>query len=321
MHRRPRHLFVSACREVFLFDAQRNRLVAFIAALAVALSCSVKLFAAPEPARSPLPSTEAALSVINAGVSSSEDALFVAPDYQFLPGELLYLTFEMAGFAIQTEARGEVRKIALHYQLTPVDDHNRALAPTESGDIETELSPEDKNWIPKRRASFSLPSFVAAGTFHVHVVVKDSFAKTETTHDIPFTIGGTKIVPASSMKVENFRFERRESDTEPLSVPAYSPGDTVYARFDMTGFHLGPENAFHVTYALTVFAPDGKPYIQAPNAADIASKSEYPAQFIPGSVELNIGKESARGEYVLVLIARDLLGNEQNEIKQAFSIE
>lgn len=321
MHRQIKHLSANACRELFLFDAQMKRPVAFLAAFALALLCPTTLVSVPLAFEHTPSSAESALSVINAGVSSSEDAPFARSDYQFLPGDFVYVTFQIAGFSVQAETRGEVRKIALHYQVTPVDNNNQALAPAESGDIETELSPEDKNWVPKRRSSFLLPSFVAAGTFHIHIAVKDSFAKAEVTQDIPFLIGGTKIRPASSITVENFRFGRKENDAEPLSVPAYSPGDTVYAHFEMAGFHLGPENKFHVAYGLTVFAPDGKPYIQALNAADIESKTAYPAGFIPGNLELKIGKESVRGEYIVLLTAHDLLGNEQSQIKQAFSVE
>ncbi len=261
------------------------------------------------------------LAVINAGVSSSEDAPFVSSSYRFLPGDNLYFTFEIAGFLIRAEQRGEVRKISLHYEIVPQDEENRALTPSSPGDIETELSPEDKNWVPKRRASFLIPSFVAAGSFHIHVLVRDLYAKTDAVRDYPFQIGGTEVKKAPAVTIQSFRFERGENDTEPLSVPAYSPGDTVYARFEITGYRLGPDNDYHVAYGITVFGPDGKPFIKEPKAADLESKSFYPAQFVPGNMELRVGKNSAHGEYVVVLTVRDLLANQQYETKQAFSIE
>jgi hypothetical protein len=261
------------------------------------------------------------LAVINGGVSSSEDSPFVASDYRFLPGDYLYFTFEIAGFSIHSENRGEIRKISLQYEITVEDESGRPLAPPVSDEIQTELSPEDKNWVPKRRASFLLPSFLVAGPFHVHAVVKDLFAKTEASKDFPFLVGGMQVKPATSITVENFRFLRSENDTEPLSVPAYSPGDTVYARFEMTGFRNGSGNQHHVAYGVTVLDPTGKPIIQNPKAADLDGGSFYPAQFIPGDMALKMDKNNSHGGYIVVLTVRDLLANQTYEIKQVFSIE
>src|SRR5579883_1942308 len=122
---------------------------------------------------------EPELAIINAVVSSSEDGPPVASDYRFSPGDYLYFTFEIAGFAVHTENQGEVRKISLSYTVVPMDAQGRPLSEAVPGDIVTTLNPEDKNWVPKRRASFLLPAFVAAGSFHVHVTAKDAFGKTE----------------------------------------------------------------------------------------------------------------------------------------------
>jgi hypothetical protein len=281
-----------------------------IAGVLLALGWALSSFAA-----------EPSLAIINAHVSSAEDSPAVASDYKFLPGDYLYFAFEVTGFAVHSEERNETRKISLQYDINVEDDQGRALAPPVSGDIQAELSPEDKDWVPKRRASFLLPSFIAAGQFHIRAVVKDLFGKTETTRSFPFLIGGTQLKPAAAIVIENFRFLRGENDSESLTVPAYSPGDTVYARFEMTGFHTGSENRHHVAYGVTVFAPDGKPFIQEPRAADLDAGSFYPAQFIPGDIALRIRKNSARGQYVVIVVARDLLSGAQFETKQAFSIE
>ena len=261
------------------------------------------------------------LAVLNAGVSSAEDAPFVASDYRFLPGDYLYVTFEISGFAVRADSGAETRKIAMTYEVVPEDESRRPLVPAFDGDIKTDLSPEDKNWIPKRRASFLLPSFVAAGSFHVRVSVKDLFGASQTTQDVPFQMGGVHVKPANSITVEDFQFFRSADDTQPLSVPAYSPGDIVHARFQMTGYRVAEGNRYHVAYSLLVLAPDGKPFIQAPEAANLTSDSFYPAQFVPGTLALQTKKESAHGEYVIVLTVRDLLGEKTSEIKQAFSIE
>jgi hypothetical protein len=264
---------------------------------------------------------EPQLAVINAVISSSEDGPPIAADYRFTPGDYLYFTFQIAGFAVHSDNQGETKKISLSYEIVPQDEQGRPLLEPVNGEIKTTLAPEDKNWVPKRRASFLLPSFLAAGSFRLHVTAKDVLGKTETSRDVPFLIGGVKLTPATSITIENFRFLRRENDTETLSLAAYSPGDTVFAHFVMTGFQTGPDNRCHVSYGITVLDPSGKAFIQEPNAAKLEEGGFYPAQFVPGTLALQMGKATERGSYTILLEARDLIANTRYEMKQTFSIE
>lgn len=256
-----------------------------------------------------------------AGVQASEDAPFVTTDYRFLPGDYLYFTFEVSGFTIKSDDEDETRRISLAYQITPEDAKRVPLTPPNSGAIQTELNPEDRHWTPKRRASFLLPAFVGAGEFHVHVTVKDLFANTETSKDIPFSIGGLKVEPTGALTVQNFRFYRNQKDTNALDVAAYSPGDTIYARFDMVGCKIGQQNTYHVAYSVTVLRPDGKTFFEDPNAADLQSTSFYPVQFVPGTLMLKSSPDTSRGQYIIVLTVRDLIGNQSYQTKQPVSIE
>jgi hypothetical protein len=293
-------------------DAACGTRVAVLAIVLGAAVFSAASFAQP---------AETSLAVVNARISSTEDGPAVSPEYRFLPGDYLYFIFEVAGFAVQSENRGEIRKISLAYTIAAVDDQGRPLAEPLSDQIQTELNPEDKNWVPKRRASFLLPAFLAAGSFHVHTTVKDAFGKSESSRDFPFRIGGIQLQPAASITIENFRFLRNENDSEPLSVPAYSPGDTVFARFEMTGFHTETGNRHRVSYGVTVMDPSGKPFIQDPRAADLDEGGFYPAQFIPGTLALKMGKSNAHGQYTVIVKVRDQLAGQEFELKQYFSIE
>lgn len=259
--------------------------------------------------------------MVDAGVQASEDAPFVAADYHFLPGDYVYFTFQIAGFKIKSEERDEVHRIALSFEIAPQDSKGLALAPAETDRILTDLSPEDKNWLPKRRVSFLLPSFIAAGEYRIHVTVNDIFGKAAAAADFPFQVGGAKIEPSPALIVENFEFLRNENDRQPLKVAAFSPGDTVHARFNMVGYKLGPKNAHELSYGLTVLRPNGKPFFQEPKAAQLQSDSFYPAQFLPGTIDLTTTPDTPRGEYVIVLTVRDLIGNQSYETRQAFSVE
>lgn len=274
-----------------------------------------------QPSALATPGAQSSLAIVDAGVQQAEDTPFLPTDYRFLPGEFVYFSFQVAGFSIKSEDSNEARRISLSYEITPEDSKGIALTPPNTGAVQVALNPEDKNWMPKRRVSFLLPSFIAAGEYRIHAVIKDLFAKSEISKDFPFRVGGIKIEPSDTLTAENVRFFRNENDREPLELPAYRPGDSIYVSFDMVGYKLGPGNAYHVAYGLTVLRPDGKPFITQPNAAELNKTSFYPAQFVPGSLKLTTSSDSSRGEYVIVLTVRDLIGNQTYETRQAFSLE
>jgi hypothetical protein len=266
-------------------------------------------------------SGENSLQIVATAVSRSEDALAVARDFRFLPGDYVYLQFVIAGYAVETAPHSEVRKISLGYDVSPQDSKGVPLTQPAVGVIKDELSPEDKNWAPKRRVSFLLPSFIAAGEFHIHLTVKDLIGSTSTERDVPFHVGGVVVVPAPNLAVQDFQFLRNEDDNEPLDVPAYRPGDTVFARFNMTGFRLGEGNQYRLSYGVVVNRPDGKPYLNEPAAAELSNGAFYPVPFVPGNLSVTTSRASVRGQYVMVLTVHDLAGNQAYQMKRTFTIE
>jgi hypothetical protein len=268
------------------FHAPLDALIRLSVALVIANPAILAWQDAPTAMQNPL-------QIVSAGVESSEDAPFVAGNFRFLPGDYVYCQFQIAGYAVQKKEESEIRKISLTFQITPQDAKGVALTSATSGVIQEELSTEDKNWTPKRRAQFLLPSFVAAGDFHLHVVVKDLIGNASTSRDLPFHIGGTVVAPTENLTVQDFQFLRKEDDTEPLDVPAYAPGDTVYARFTMTGFRVGAGNEYQLSYGITVNRPDGKTYLNEPAAARLSDRSFYPVTFVPSNLSITTTRTSA----------------------------
>lgn len=261
------------------------------------------------------------LAVIDGGVQRSEDAPYVPKDFQFLPGEFVYFTFHIAGFATKANQTTQVKSLSLEYEVTPQDSNHVPLTESLKDKITADLSSEDKNWTPKRRASFLLPSYVAAGEFNIHVVARDLIAKTETTRDYPFHIGGVHIGPASLIQAEGFDFLRNQDDANALELPAYAPGDTVWARFQMIGFKNETGNKYKLSYGVKILRPDGKTFLDEPRAAQISSDSFYPAQFVPGELQITTPKNAAHGSYVLTLTVQDLVANQSSELKRSFTVE
>jgi hypothetical protein len=262
-----------------------------------------------------------ALTILEGGVQRSEDAPYVPKTFQFLPGEYVYFTFHIAGFATTKNETTEIKSLSLEYEVTPMDANHLALTESEKGKITVDLASEDKNWTPKRRASFLLPSYVAAGEFYIHVVVRDLIAKTEAVRDYPFQLGGIQIGAASAIQAESFAFLRNEDDANALDLPAFAPGDTVWARFQMIGFKMESGNKYRLEYGIKILRPDGKTFLDEPKAAQVESDSFYPAQFVPGQLQITTPKNAAHGTYVLTLTVRDLVANQSFNLKRTFTIE
>jgi uncharacterized protein YfaS (alpha-2-macroglobulin family) len=89
----------------------------------------------------------------------------------------------------------------------------------------------------------------------------------------------------------------------------------------MVGFRYEPGNKYKLSYGVKVLRPDGKTFLDDPRAAQIVSESFYPAQFVPGEVQINTPKNALRGSYELTLTVRDMVGNQSFSLKRTFSIE
>ena len=288
-----------------------NPSMAFVFALAIP---SILVAAATEP-------SQPKLQIVNAGVQRAEDGPFVPHDYHFLPGDYLHFEFAVSGFKISGDAYAESRQISLHYTVEVVDDKNIALAPPESGKIRDDIAPEDKKWIPKRRASFLLPSYIAAGTYTARITVEDLFANTKASAEYPFQIGGRAIKPVTSLTLQNFRFLRSEQDGPALEVPAYRAGAAIWARFDITGFQVGPANSVSLQYGVKVLRPDGSQIFAQPEAANEKIATSYPPQFVPGVLNITTTPNLAGGEYTMVVAVHDLIGSQDRESSYKFRIE
>lgn len=261
-----------------------------------------------------------ALGITARGVQQADDESFVSADYKFMPGETVYVTFRIIGFHVKAEEDKSLRSISLSWEASAVDSGNVLLAPVQSGEIQDDLSPQDKQWTPMRRTSFVLPQIVPAGEFHIHIVVKDVLANAEASKDVPFRIGGPQLDPSDAVVIQHVRFSREE-DGPPLELAAYRPGDTAYAKFEIAGFSSGQDREYHVSYGLTVLAPDGKVFLDVPNAAEFKDTPFYPAKFLPGTVEILTKPTSARGNYVVILTAKDLTADKTFVTRRTLSLE
>ena len=262
------------------------------------------------------------LAVVHPVFARSEDGAPEASDEDFVPGETVY-------FSCQAEAYRKLDKpddygkqnISLKFQIEVRDKSGALLKPVEDGKIETTVTQEDKDWKPKLRDTIVVPPLADSGEYTVLVKLSDELAKAAVEKTAVFHIKGRDVAPSDTLVVRNFRFLRTEDDAKPLPVAAYRPGDSVWARFDMTGYKFGEKNQVDIEYGLTVLGEDGSVAYTEPQAANQKIQTFYPQRYQPGELNLNLGKEQPLGKYTIVLAVHDNLGRQMYETRETFSVE
>ena len=259
------------------------------------------------------------LTIEQAMLHQSEDGAPVPASFQFVPGDTVYFSCQFGGYKKVEKENKEI--IYLTYSIEVRDQSGVLLVPADTDKIQTDVAAEDRNWMPKVRFSFSLPSFLASGEYQILVHAKDESSGGEASTRAQFTVLGKDVPPSDKLVVRNFRFLRGEDDQDPLSVRAYRPGDTVWARFEMTGYKLSEKNELDIEYGLTVLRPTGQATYTQPHAAEEKTATFYPQRYTPGVLSLNLPKDLKLGEYTIVLAVRDNLGGQTYETKEKFSVE
>ncbi len=255
------------------------------------------------------------LTIFEPTLRESEGGPPIRSNFIYITGETVFFTFQIRGYQVSAES-----KVDIHYRIDAVDPRAVRLMETIEKDIQAEVAPEDKNWMPIVRQSFLIPPLAEPGTYKVLVAVEDRIGKREAKAEAPFLVRGRKVEPSNTLVARNFRFLRAEDDPEPLDIAAYRPGDMLWARFEMIGFQYGENNRVHVEYGVSVLDAAGKVLFSEPQAAVEQDESFYPKRYLPGILSLDLAK-ARPGNYVLALALRDQIGHQTAESKHEFKVE
>lgn len=263
--------------------------------------------------------TDIKLTIIRPTLHEGDDGPPIVAGYRYVAGDLVFFSFQVSGYKKLGAEPDE--KVDVAYEMNVRDSKGVLLDPPNVGSVGTGVSHEDKDWLPKVRYQFPIPSLADPGEYKISLKLWDRFAKTETSLDVPFQVTGRVVEPSDTLVVRNFRFLRTEEDKNPLAVAAYRPGDTVWARFDMTGYKFGPQNQFAIEYDVAVALADGTVTYSQPHAAEEKTKTFYPQRYTPGIVSLNVPPDLKKGEYIMIVTVRDTQGGQTADARQKFTVE
>ena len=262
------------------------------------------------------------LAIVHPVFARSEDGAPEASDEEFVPGETVHFSCQAEGYRKMDKPNDYGKQdVSLKFQIEVRDKNGVLLKPIQEGKVDTTVTQEDKDWKPKLRETIVVPPLADTGEYAVVVKLSDELAKTTAEKRAVFHIHGREVAASDTLVVRNFRFLRGEDDQKALPVAAYRPGDSVWARFEMTGYKLGDKNQVDIEYGLTVLREDGSVAYTEPLAANQKIQTYYPQRYQPGVLNLNLAKDQPLEKYTIVLSVRDNLGKQMYETKEIFSVE
>jgi hypothetical protein len=263
---------------------------------------------AQEPARP--------LAAVNPILQQFEDGPPLAGDYKFLPGETVFFSFQVQGYQPSAE-----RQVRLTYSIETLDGDQIRLAEPTSEKLETAITEQDKDWLPRIRYSVLLPPYALPGQYRIAARVKDGLSGREAATEIKVNVGGRAVERSDTLTLRNFRFLRGEADLEPLRPAAYKGGDTLFARFDVTGYKIGEKNRMLVICGISIVAPSGKEMFSEPRAAVAEEEPFYPKRYFLGVFSLNVQPKTTPGVYTLLISVQDEVGGQTYQSREPFRIE
>lgn len=269
-----------------------------------------------------LPAATEKLEIEKFALRQFEDGPALSLSHEFLPGETIYWSFRVRGYHVITtenDVGDKESRMKLTWTVRAADPAGVLIDKERAGHVEARLFDQDKDWTPRAADSFVVPPFAAKGIYRATVTVKDE--KGEATSTLEFKVRGDTIEPSETLIGRNVRFLRSENDTIVLRNPAYEAGDTLWVRFDITGYKFGEKNRYDVEYGLTILRANGETMFTQPVAAKETSDSFYPQHYVPGLLSLGLNKDLPKGSYTMVITMRDKIGNQSWESREKFQVQ
>lgn len=256
------------------------------------------------------------LSIVQAVLHDQrEDAPAISPNYHYVAGEVLYLSYRVSGYTVKDET------VDLRWQMYLTDPDGLLLAPIEDGAFKVEVTTNDKDWLPKVDHAVPLPPQLYSGDYVIHLRVSDEKVRATVEQTVAFHVRGRNKDKLEGILIRGLHFYRGEDDPTPIDPVSYHSGATVWARFEIAGYRFGEKNAFDVEYGLAVYRPSGELLYEQPLAANEHDAPFYPKFWLMGGFSLNLGADLSPGDYTVKVQVRDKLAKTAGEQSAAFQVK
>src|SRR6202011_2315723 len=96
----------------------------------------------------------------------------VPSGFEHVPGETLFFSCRVAGYSKTAE-----EKVHVAYSVQAFDPKGVPLTEIYKNEMVTDVTPQDKEWMPKIATEIQIPPLVGAGTYKILVKIENMVAK------------------------------------------------------------------------------------------------------------------------------------------------
>lgn len=253
------------------------------------------------------------LAFVNLDLLDSRDGYAIPADSRYFPGETIYLYFQIAGYRVSNDYR-----VKLEYRIEVLDFAGKHMYGSEGGRFDTELAPQDDDWMPVVRYSPEIPAHAGGGVYEIKIVVRDRLAESEIQKTVPIIVDGSRVETADRLTVRSFGFAKSAAGDK-LAEPLYQAGTEIWATFYITGYETRADNTFDVESDLRVIDDEGKTLFAFDSRSETGSPF-YPRLWLPAQFRLDLEKTIPRGRYTVVLNIRDNIGQSTFTEHRSFEV-
>jgi hypothetical protein len=257
-----------------------------------------------------------ALGIVKPVIAQSDGGDPVPPGMTHGAGETMFFSCNIAGFTKTPDS-----KINLAYTVQAFDPKGVPLAEIYKGEAKDEISPEDKDWLPRIETPVVLPDILRPGAYKIVIKTQDLVAKTSAELTVPFDVVGRDVAASPTLTVTGFSWFHTEDDQAPLNPPVYHAGDPLWMKFDMTGFKYGANNKIDVSFQASLVLADGKVIWNQPQPAVEQSEAFYPKPYVSAEFGINLQKDFKPGTYTMAVMVRDAIGKQTYPGKFQFTVQ
>src|ERR1051326_551566 len=134
------------------------------------------------------------LTILKPLLHETEDGPPIASGFRYHAGDMVFFSFQISGYKKSGEEPDT--KIDVAYEINVRDSKGVLLDPPDVASVGTNVSQEDKDWLPKVRYQFAIPSLAESGEYKISIKLWDRFSKTEATAEVPFLVEGHNVEPS-----------------------------------------------------------------------------------------------------------------------------
>jgi hypothetical protein len=257
-----------------------------------------------------------AFGIVKPVIAQSDGGDALPAGFKHVAGETMFFTCNIAGFAKSSD-----QKINLTYSVQAFDPKGVPVAEIYKGESKDEISPEDKDWLPKIETQIVLPDILPAGNYKIVIKVDDLTAKTSADLTVPFQVTGREITASAALTAKNFRWYHNEEDDKALSQAIYHAGENMFMKFDILGYKYGENNKVDVSYVASLVLENGKVIWTQPDPATEQSEAYYPKPYVEGEFGISLNKDFKPGTYTMAVAVKDAIGKQSFQGKFQFIVQ